>query len=150
MQAMMRARHILVVEDADEDYQTVLESAKNCTAPNDIQRVTSGEACLRVLRDLADRRQALPALVLLDLNTPQSDGREALLQIKQDVRLREIPIVVLNGSANPRDLSFCYANGANAYHVKPVHHALHLLVLQKVFDYWLINVVSPFETTYAP
>ncbi len=146
---MIRARHILVLEDSDEDYQTVLDAAKRYAVPNDIQRASAGDACIDRLRALADTPQSLPALVLLDLNTSQSDGREALLQIKQDVRLRAIPIVVLSGSANPRDLNFCYSSGANAYHVKPVHHALHLLVLQKIFDYWLHNVVSPFEAESA-
>ena len=147
---MTRARHILVVEDSDEDYQTVLDAAVQCTVQNHIQRATSGENCVGQLLSLADKHQDLPALVLLDLNTSQTDGREALLQIKQDIQLRIIPVVVLSGSANPRDLSFCYSNGANAYHVKPVHHALHLLVLQKIFSYWLHNVVSPFEMARAP
>jgi two-component system, response regulator len=142
---MMRARQILVVEDSDEDYQTVLDAARHCTVPNDIQRVSSGDACLQFLLDMADTHQALPALVLLDLNTPRSDGREALLQIKQDARLCAIPIVVLSGSANPKDLHYCYSNGANAYHVKPVHHTLHLLMLQKILEYWLGNVVPPCE-----
>jgi two-component system, response regulator len=147
---MMRARYILVLEDSDEDYQTVLDAAKHCTVPNDVQRVSSGDACLNLLRELADTHQALPALVLLDLNTQRSDGREALLHIKQDLRLRAIPMVVVSGSANPKDLNYCYANGANAYHVKPVHHALHLLMLKKVLEYWLGNVVPPFELTSAP
>ena len=50
-------------------------------------------------------------------------------------------MVVLSASANPRDLQFCYAQGANAYHVKPVDHALHLKMLQAVFAYWLGCVV---------
>jgi CheY-like chemotaxis protein len=51
--------------------------------------------------------------------------------------------VVLSASANPRDLQFCYAQGANAYHVKPVEHAQHLRVLQSIFAYWLVSVVLP-------
>jgi two-component system, response regulator len=147
---MMHTRPILVLEDMEEDYQSILDAAKHCAVPNGIVRATSGDACLHQLRELADTHQALPAMVLLDLNTQQSDGREALIQIKQDARLRAIPVVVLSGSANPRDLNFCYANGVNAYHVKPVNHALHLLVLQHIFNYWLNSVVSPFEPIHIP
>lgn len=146
---MIHTRHILVVEDMDEDYQSILDAAKHCAFLNSIARATSGDACLHQLRALAVAHHALPALVLLDLNTPQSDGREALIQIKQDACLRSIPVVVLSGSANPRDLNFCYANGVNAYHVKPVNHALHLLVLQQIFNYWISSVVSPFEPIYT-
>ncbi len=145
---MMHTRDILVVEDMDEDFQSILEAAKQCAVHNGITRAQSGDPCVLKLRELAHKEQALPALVLLDLNTPQGDGREALVQIKQDVRLRAIPIVVLSGSANPRDLEFCYANGVNAYHVKPVNHGLHLLVLQHIFNYWINSVVSPFEPIY--
>jgi two-component system, response regulator len=146
---MIHTRAILVVEDMDEDYQSILDAAKHCAVPNGITRATSGDDCLHQLRQLADMHQALPAMVLLDLNTPQSDGREALIQIKQDARLRAIPLVVLSGSANPRDLNFCYANGVNAYHVKPVNHTLHLLVLQNILNYWINSVVSPFEPIYT-
>ena len=147
---MIHVRHVLVVEDMEEDYQTIQDAAKHCGLPNSIRRAKSGDACLHQLRELADSHQALPAMVLLDLNTPQGDGREALIQIKQDARLRAIPLVVLSGSANPRDLDFCYANGVNAYHVKPVNHTLHLRVLQQIFGYWLGSVVSPFEPVHLP
>ncbi len=146
---MMHMRPILVVEDMDEDYQSFLDAVKHCAVLNSIMRAKSGEDCLHQLRALADTHQPLPAMVLLDLNTPQSDGREALIQIKQDARLRAIPLVVLSGSANPRDLNFCYANGVNAYHVKPVNHTLHLLVLQNILNYWINSVVSPFEPIYT-
>ena len=145
---MMHLRPILVVEDMDEDYQSVLDAAKHCAVLNGMTRATSGDDCLHQLRTLADTHLVLPAMVLLDLSTPQSDGREALIQIKQDARLRAIPLVVLSGSANPRDLNFCYANGVNAYHVKPVNHNLHLLVLQSILTYWINSVVSPLEPIY--
>ena len=88
-------------------------------------------------------RAAAPLLVLLDLNTPGDDGREALRAIRQDEAHKTLPLVVLSASANPRDLQFCYAAGANAYHVKPVEHALHLQLLQQIFAYWLGSVTLP-------
>lgn len=137
---MMPARPVLVVEDSEEDFQTVLDAATLAGLTHPIVRASSGGECLRLLRG-APRGRAL--LVLLDLNTHGDDGRDALREIRADDSLKAMPLVVLSASANPRDLQFCYAQGANAYHVKPVDHALHLQVLRSIFDYWLGSVVLP-------
>ncbi len=145
----MRPRHILVVEDCDDDFETVHDAARHCGVRHPIVRAASGGECLRLLhqwRQLPDSprsRDTLPLLVLLDLNTPGDDGRDVLLQVRSDDALCIIPVVVLSASANPRDLQFCYANGANAYHVKPVAHAMHLKVLHEIFGYWLGSAVLP-------
>ena len=139
----MHRQHILVVEDSDEDFETVLDAARRGGMSRPIVRAASGGECLRQLRATPRHREALPALVLMDLNTPGEDGRDALREIRNDITLQPLPLVVLSASANPRDLQFCYAHGANAYHVKPVEHALHLLVLQQIFAYWLASVVLP-------
>ncbi len=134
---------ILVVEDSDEDFETVQDAARLGGVSNPIVRAVSGTECLGWLRGAARRRVGLPALVLMDLNTPSDDGREARREIRTDIGLQTLPVVVLSASANPRDLQFCYASGANAYHVKPVEHAQHLQVLQQLFAYWLGSVVLP-------
>jgi CheY-like chemotaxis protein len=54
--------------------------------------------------------------------------------------LKEIPLVVLTTSANPKDVAFCYQAGANAYHVKPVRHDQYLLLLRSLLHYWLARV----------
>jgi len=139
----MRRQHILVVEDSEEDFETVLDAARCGGVLRTIVRATSGDECLRLLRSTPRHREALPALVLMDLNTPGTDGRDALREIRNDATLQPLPLVVLSASASPRDLQFCYANGANAYHVKPVEHGLHLQVLQQIFAYWLGSAVLP-------
>ena len=136
----MSGRPILVVEDSQEDFQTLLDAALEAGLTQPILRACSGGECLQLLRG-ATRDRAL--LVLLDLNTHGDDGRDALREIRRDQGLRALPVVVLSGSANPRDLQFCYAQGANAYHVKPVDHALHLTMLQAIFAYWLGSAVLP-------
>lgn len=145
----MRARYILVVEDCDEDFETIQDAARHCGVLQPIVRAGSGGECWRLLsqwRQLPHsphNRDTLPLLVLLDLNTPGNGGRDVLLQVRSDDVLSTLPMVVLSASANPCDLQFCYANGANAYHVKPVAHPMHLRVLQGIFDYWLGSVVLP-------
>ena len=54
--------------------------------------------------------------------------------------MKEIPVVVLTTSANPKDMAFCYQAGANAYHVKPVRHDRYLQLLGVILRYWLENV----------
>ncbi len=85
----------------------------------------------------------MPTLILMDLNSHGVDGREALVAIKTDGDLKQIPLVVLTTSANPKDVAFCFQAGANAYHVKPVRHDQYLLLLQSLLHYWLANVTQP-------
>ena len=144
---LSRAHPVVVVEDSDDDFQTVLTAARLAGVHHEIRRAVSGDHCLLLLRGTADLPRVHPALVLLDLNTPHGDGRTALQQISADAQLRAIPLVVLSTSANPRDVDFCYAHGANAYHVKPISHREHLMALQTVFAYWLGSMVLPTEQT---
>lgn len=135
--------HVLVVEDSDDDFETVQDAARRAGLAHPLRRALTGDDCLRQLRAGGTRPGALPALVLMDLNTPCGDGRDALLQMRQDAALRAVPVVVLSTSDNPRDVAFCYDSGANAYHVKPVRHADHLRVLEDIFGYWLGRAVLP-------
>ncbi len=136
--------YLLVVEDSEEDFDTILDAAKLACLTNEIHRVTSGDACLAHLQERDRNSLALPILLLLDLHTPKGDGRDALRGIVCNDRLRAIPLVVLSASANSRDVRFCYEHGANAYHLKPVNHPAHLLILQSIFSYWLTCAVLPF------
>jgi CheY-like chemotaxis protein len=144
----MRLPQIMVVEDSDEDFDTLQDAARLGSVVHPIVRASSGTECLRLLRSGEGSRDRQTVLVLLDLNTPGDDGREVLRQVRCDDALGLLPVVVLSASANARDLQFCYANGANAYHVKPVDHASHLKVLQSIFAYWLGSVVLPFRHTH--
>lgn len=140
---MIGPAHILVVEASDADFATVLDAARRAGVSAEIRRARSGAEGLRLLREARQARGGMPELVLLDLNTPKDDGREALREMQRDERLRALPLVVLSDSAQPRDLAFCYACGANAFHVKPVQHGEHLRMLEKIFGYWLNQAVLP-------
>ena len=142
---LRRAHPVLVVEDSDEDFETVMTAARMAGIEHEVRRAVSGDDCLLLLRGTPELPPVQAALMLLDLNTPHGDGRYALEQMYVEARLRAIPVVVLSTSANPRDVDFCYTFGANSYHVKPVSHAEHLEVLRGVFAYWLGNVVLPTE-----
>jgi light-regulated signal transduction histidine kinase (bacteriophytochrome) len=84
----------------------------------------------------------------LGLHYPESDIPKPAREIYKNLWIRPLPnaagtLVVLTTSANPRDLHFCYASGANAYHVKPVQYREHLEILEHIFTYWLKNAVLP-------
>jgi len=63
----------------------------------------------------------------------------------KDDKLQAIPVVVLSASSNPKDVDFCYGEGARAYHIKPVNHATHRAILQTIFSYWMTSTVLPSE-----
>ncbi len=137
---------LVVVEDSDEDFDTLIQAARGAGVLRTIRRAVSGGDCLALLRGEAGERSdgvapspVVPALILMDLNSHGVDGREALVVIKNDTSLKEIPLVVLTASSNPRDVAFCYQAGANAYHVKPVRHDHHLLLLRSVLLDWLAS-----------
>ena len=136
---MMPLPEIILVEDSDEDADTVQQAVLRCSTPVRLCRVQSGDACLVLLQQA---QRELPALVLMDLNTHGMDGRETLRLIKSDPRLATVPVVVISTSANPRDLEHCYRAGANAYHLKPVRYTEHLEAMVAVLGYWLDRVVA--------
>ena len=139
--------HIVLVEDSDDDFDTVLEAVRLSGLSVNLRRVSNGDECLALLRLGGAER---PALVMVDLSTPGADGRDALRQIKTDPLLKTIPVVVVTASANPRDVAYCYQCGANAYHVKPVSYPDHLQVLTGLLDYWLVRVLKPTAQRLAP
>jgi len=128
---------IIVVEDSDEDFDTVVQAVCKVGIQAEVRRATTGGGCLDLLRGAS---AVHPAVVLLDLNTPGTDGREVLAAIKGDDVLKLIPVVVFSTSADLRDLTFCYSAGANAYHVKPVRYPDHLQLVIDIFTYWLGRV----------
>lgn len=132
------AAPIVVVEDSDEDFDTLREVAATAGVTRTIHRVATGGDCLVLLRgEGAVPLQLLPALIVMDLNSHGIDGREALVAIKTNVTFKEIPVLILTTSANPKDVAFCYQAGANAYHVKPVRHDQYLVLLRSLLHYWL-------------
>ncbi len=132
----------MVVEDSDEDFDTVRAAFQRAGLANELRRVTNGGLCLEALRAVG-AEAIRPALVILDLNTPGTNGREVLQALKNDPALRDLPVVVLTTSSHASDLAFCYSTGANAYHIKPVRYTDHLQVVIALFEYWLEKVVLP-------
>lgn len=138
---------ILIVEDSDEDFEAVGRVMRKSAVTNPLFRCTDGDDALDFLYRMgtyADPQTApRPALILLDLNLPGTDGREVLEQIKQDEELKIIPVVVFTTSANPRDVEVCYRNGANGYILKPIDLNRFVELMRIVIDYWFRAIILP-------
>jgi CheY-like chemotaxis protein len=139
---------IVIVEDTDDDFDTIQMMAREARFSNELHRASTGDDCLQLLRGDGDP-PIRPAFILMDLNIPGLDGRAALKDIKEDPSLREVPVVVFTSSSNPADLSFCYQSGANAYHVKPLRFEDHLKSLREVFSYWLESVSQQVDEEFT-
>ncbi|NVJ49257.1 MAG: response regulator [Gammaproteobacteria bacterium] len=87
--------------------------------------------------------EPLPDIILLDLNMPRKDGREALKEIKDDARLKHIPIVILTTSKQEEDVIKSYNLGANSYISKPVTFEKLVELVRKLSDYWFKIVKLP-------
>lgn len=141
MLAAIEAPLIIVVEDSDEDFDTFEEAVCRSGLVTTVCRANTGGDLLALLRGATPTR---PALVLMDLNTSGTDGRQALEAIKIDPGLRSCPVVVFSTSASAKDVAFCYEAGANAYHVKPVRYPEHVQAIIDLLSYWLTRaVLSP-------
>lgn len=138
---------LLIAEDSDEDFEVLELLMQQMQVQNPIHRFTNGDKVLDFVYqegEYSEQRSApLPSVILLDLNLPGTDGREVLEQLKQDQSFKEIPIVVFTTSSNPKDIEFCYQNGANGYLIKPFDSDELERSVQAFVDYWLQTNISP-------
>ncbi|MDZ8134322.1 MAG: response regulator [Nostoc sp. DedQUE04] len=138
---------LLIVEDSNEDFETLQRFLGRSTIAIAIQRCVNGEQALAFLYrtgSYVERKSApRPGLIMLDLNLPGTDGREVLRRIKHDDNLKMIPVVVFTTSNNPKDIEVCYQYGVNSYIVKPINFAQLKRDIQMLVEYW-------FEVTTLP
>lgn len=138
---------ILIAEDDDDDFLLTKEAFAEAHLLNSVHRVRDGEELLAYLRKegkfSTPDSSPQPNIILLDLNMPRKDGREALEEIKHDPRLHKIPVIVLTVSQMEEDIIKTYSIGANSYLRKPVKFN-QLVDMIKIFRrYWLEIVELP-------
>lgn len=130
---------ILLVEDNPDHAELVIRNMEEFSVANTIVHVQDGEAALDYLLDRdAGMHRPLPHLVLLDLQLPKVSGLEVLKQVKQDNRLRALPVVMLTTSAAERDMAKAYEYHANSYLSKPVDFCDFSRMLKDLGFYWLV------------
>jgi len=137
---------ILLADDDEEDRMLTSDALNESRVVNDLRFVEDGEDLLDYLyrRGKYDADSApRPGLILLDLNMPRKDGREALREIKADPDLRRIPIVVLTTSKAEEDIYRTYDLGANSFITKPVSFDGLVNVMRDLGRYWIEIVELP-------
>jgi CheY-like chemotaxis protein len=138
-----------LVEDSEEDYQTILWVFKKLAISYPVHRVLDGEEALDFLNHngkySVQPRLQLPSLILLDLNLPGTDGRDILFSLKHNEKFKLIPVIVLTTTNSPKDVETCYRSGANSYILKPVNLDRFLQMLKLMIDYWFETIILPGE-----
>lgn len=138
---------ILLAEDDDDDYLLTTQALQEHRLINTVHRVHDGVELLEYLHRQGDYAKPdsapQPSLILLDLNMPRKDGREALREIKADPKLRRLPVVVLTTSRAQEDIVRSYDLGVNSFISKPV--GFHGLVdaVKVLGRYWFEVVELP-------
>ena len=144
---MSKDCQILLVEDNEDDYEAAFRSLQKNHFINPIKWCKSGQDALDYLRGQGqhkDRGTAQnPCLILLDLNMPGIDGRQVLSQIKQDEKLKSIPVVILTTSSDAKDVEQCYMIGASTYIQKPVSFEGLTEAIRTMKDYWFGVAILP-------
>ena len=114
-----------------------LEALKGAKVRNHLHVAMDGVEAMALLTGTGERRIPLPDLILLDTNLPRKDGREVLDEIKQDDRLRHIPVVILTTSQARMDVMRSYHLRANAFITKPVDVDQFFRVIKRIEQFWL-------------
>ena len=145
---------VLMVDDDADDRLMTERVLRDQRLVEDVRFVEDGQALMDYLRHegpYADPATSpRPGLILLDLNMPRKDGREALNEIKADRRLRDIPIVVLTNSRADEDVARSYDSGVNSFVAKPTSFRELTEALRVIGQYWFTVVCLPPTTEDSP
>ncbi|MBH8572820.1 response regulator [Nostocaceae cyanobacterium CENA369] len=137
---------VLLVEDNPGDAQLTRLALEDSKISINLNVVEDGVEAMAFLRKQAKYTKVPhPDLVLLDLNLPKKDGREVLAEIKTDIALRRIPVVVLTTSQAEEDILKAYNLAANCYITKPVDFDQFVKIVQSIEHFWFAIVKLPPE-----
>jgi CheY-like chemotaxis protein len=138
---------ILMADDDDDDRLLAQDALAESRLDAALQFVKNGEELLDYLcrrgTFAAPAEAPRPGLILLDLNMPLKDGREALREIRSDPDLRRIPVVVLTTSKADTDIGAIYELGANSFISKPFQFEALVGVMKILGQYWFQTVELP-------
>lgn len=135
-----------MAEDDPDDRMLARDALSESKLANDLHFVENGEELMDYLYQRGKYNQEnapRPGLILLDLNMPKKDGREALREIKADPELKRIPVIVLTTSNATEDISKSYDYGVNSFITKPVTFRDLLKVVKTIGNYWFGIVELP-------
>jgi len=137
---------IHIADDDPDDRLLISEALEEINFENHVSFSVDGQDLLDYLLrqgDYSSLSDPLPDIILLDLNMPRKDGREALREIKKHDQLRQIPVIILTTSQAEEDILSSYDLGSNSFIVKPLSFENMVEAISKVTDYWFKIVKLP-------
>jgi CheY-like chemotaxis protein len=144
-----RSITILLADDDADDRMMASDALEESRLANDLRCVEDGEELMDYLhrrgKYASPNDAPRPGLILLDLNMPRKDGREALKEIKAEPELRSIPVIVLTTSKAEEDIYRTYDLGVNSFITKPVNFESLVAVMKALGKYWFEIVELPVE-----
>lgn len=142
----MTQPYILIAEDDEDDRFLVQTAFAENGFTDNLIFVNDGLELSNYLEKIkSDEGSTVPIFILLDLNMPKKDGREVLKEMKQDIDLKKIPVVVFTTTKNEYEIKRCYELGANTYVVKPVSFESLVRVIKEIRTYW-VNTATNLES----
>jgi CheY-like chemotaxis protein len=139
----MRKFSILIAEDDPDDRFLIKKAFEENKAGETVHFVDNGIKALEYLKKIQEENHSYPNLIILDLNMPFQNGKEVLKEIKEDVVLKKIPVVIFSTSSNESVIDKCYELGANTYIIKPISFEQLLKVVERLKTYWLQTASLP-------
>jgi CheY-like chemotaxis protein len=141
-----------MADDDEEDRELTRDALSASHLANRVHFVSDGQELMDYLRctgryEVDAATAPRPGIILLDLNMPKKDGREALAEIKADESLRQIPVVVLTTSSDQEDVVRSYNLGVNSFITKPVTFASLVNVMSAWTKYWFEIVELPGQSS---
>lgn len=148
MEVEQKKISILMADDDEDDCMLANEALTESNLQHQLDIVKDGEELMDYLYQRGKyanpNNLPLPGLILLDLNMPKKDGREALREIKTNPTFKHIPVVILTTSKAQEDIQLCYDLGANSFIIKPVTFASLVKVMETIGQYWFDIVELPY------
>jgi len=138
---MIELKTILLVEDNPQDVELTIEALTEYNLANNVVSVSDGIQAMEYLLckgKYKGRTTFNPAVILLDIKMPRMDGIEVLEAIRNDEKLKHIPVVMLTSSREEPDLKKCYELGSNAYIVKPVDFKEFIEAVRHIGVFWAV------------
>lgn len=142
---------ILMADDDEDDCMLVKAAFRDNGFKGDLRFVKDGEELMDYLRHRGKYEDSSlsprPDLILLDLNMPKKDGREALREIRSDAALRTIPVIILTTSNEERDVALCYEIGISSFMTKPDFSKDWERLIKAITVYWFGFATLPPDVT---
>lgn len=146
MTAEIKAIDILLIDDNEDDILIIRRTFKKVRTTNDLHIVKSGEEALDYLHHqgkYAEKKPAMPGLILLDISMPGMSGFDVLEKLKADPKLKMIPVIMLTTSNQEEDVIRSYEGGACSYITKPVNKDEFFKAIERLNIYWtMVSRVS--------